>query len=111
LAGQLKKITMSNGFTYSVQDLAFKQWFYNRATTTGFNGLPSPSYSMFGSLKVHNPPAVRFPCRPAHNLLSSLELVAAFVGAATPEIIVDRCEEKFPPRLTWRAGMPDLPLG
>jgi hypothetical protein len=56
LGGQLTAITMPNTFTYSVQDLAFKQWFYNLATTTGFNGLTSPAYSMFGSLKAANPP-------------------------------------------------------
>jgi hypothetical protein len=56
LAGQLTKITMPNKFTYSVQDLAFKQWFYDGATATGFNGLTPLPYSMFGSLKVPNPP-------------------------------------------------------
>jgi hypothetical protein len=55
LGGQLTAITMPNTFTYSVQDLAFKQWFYDLATTTGFNNLTSPAYSMFGSLKAANP--------------------------------------------------------
>jgi len=44
LAGQLTVITMPNTTTYSVQDLAFKQWFYDGATTTGFNGLTPLSH-------------------------------------------------------------------
>ena len=55
LGGKLTTITMPNKLTYSVQDLAFKQWFYDGATTTGFNGLTSPAYSMFGNLPAPNP--------------------------------------------------------
>jgi hypothetical protein len=51
LAGQLTAITMPNRFTYSVQDLAFKSWFYDGATSTGFNG----QVSMFASLPAANP--------------------------------------------------------
>jgi hypothetical protein len=52
LGGTLTSITMANRFTYSVQDLAFKSWFYKGITNTGFNG----QFSMFGTLPVANPP-------------------------------------------------------
>jgi hypothetical protein len=51
LGGKLTTITMPK-FAYSVQDLAFKSWFYNGITNTGFNG----QFSMFGSLTIANPP-------------------------------------------------------
>jgi len=53
LRGNLTTIPMPK-FTYSVQDLAFKSWFYNDmgSANTGFNG----QFSMFGNLPVSCPP-------------------------------------------------------
>jgi hypothetical protein len=56
LGGTLATITMSNRFAYSVQDLAFKSFFYDQIVNTGFNGLqPALPYSIFGSLPAPNP--------------------------------------------------------
>jgi hypothetical protein len=56
LGGTLATITMPNRFAYSVQDLAFKSFFYDLITNTGFNNLqPALPYSIFGSLPAPNP--------------------------------------------------------
>jgi hypothetical protein len=56
LGGNLTTITMPNKFTYSVQDLAFKSWFYNQSTNTSVINQYT-LYSMFSNLTAANPSA------------------------------------------------------
>jgi hypothetical protein len=60
LSGTIKPITMPNGFTYHVQDLAFWPWFYdgNAPFKVTKGGNTHPWFSMYGTFKK---PAVE-PC-------------------------------------------------
>jgi hypothetical protein len=45
LTGKVTEITMSNNFTYHVQDLAFLSWFYRQSPSIGLGGV----YSLLGN--------------------------------------------------------------
>ena len=48
LSGTVQTITMSNAYTYHVQEMAFKSWFYRDSPSTGVNGW----YSSNGTFKT-----------------------------------------------------------
>ena len=48
LSGTVQTITMSNAYTYHVQEMAFKSWFYRDTPSTGVNGW----YSSNGTFKT-----------------------------------------------------------
>ncbi len=48
LSGTIQTVTMSNAYTYHVQEMAFKSWFYRDTPSTGVNGW----YSSNGTFKT-----------------------------------------------------------
>ena len=49
LSGTTHSIKMANGYTYTVQDLAFASWFYGTAPSFGTHKY----YSLYGTFKSH----------------------------------------------------------
>ncbi len=79
LSGTIVAITMSNGFTYHAQELAFKSWFYHDVPSIGVNGW----YSSNGTFKS---PAL--PCEVSVTSLNISPTSIAAGSATTVKITV-----------------------
>jgi len=83
LSGTVIPITMSSGYTYHVQELAFKSWFYRDASSSGVNGWYSSNGSFTKPASACNTSATSLSINPTSLSPGSTATVSISVSASS----------------------------